>query len=444
MPVAADAKHIANTLSGPPGALPGAPLSADEFAALMMPLGPWPGAGAAAPIAVAVSGGADSTSLALLVCEWASARGLGVLALVVDHGLRASSAQEAAETVARLRSCGIQGRLLTLEGLQPGPAMAARARIARYEILTRACRDAGAIDLLLGHHAGDQAETVLMRTRAASGPDGLAGMAALVETRDLRLVRPLLSIAPDRLRAVVRASGIGWVEDPSNQDPRALRTRLRHELALPGTSLAHSLLDSASAHGSDRIKRQRNDALALATNSSLRPEGFALLPPALLPAGAMAALIRTVGGAAYPPPPQAIEAVLRQPHAVTLAGTRLMPAGRLGPGWLLLREAASIGPDHEAADGVVWDGRYRLEAGRAGITDLAGVMVSALGAGHAPMRRRSRLPAAVLSTLPVLRRGGRLLAVPHLFWWAEPEWMDVRFRFQPGSPASDAALFMAQ
>lgn len=416
-------------------------LGADEFTALMAPLGPWPGIGAANPIAVAVSGGADSMSLALLAREWTAARGLRLLALVVDHGLRTSSGQEAAETIVRLRSRGIAARLLKVDSLRPGPSMAERARIARYEILTRACLDAGAIDLLLGHHAGDQAETVLMRTRSASGPDGLAGMAALVETRDLRLIRPLLSVAPDRLRAVVGTSGIGWVEDPSNHDPRALRTRLRNELGRSDAGLAHGLLDSASARGVERMMRQRDDASALATSSSLRPEGFALLPPELPPASAMAALIRTIGGGAYRPQSRAIEALLRQPHAITLAGTRLMAAGRLGPGWLLLREAASIGPDRGAAHGVVWDGRYRLDAGRAATTRLADVLVSALGMGHELSQARSGLPAAVLATLPVLRREGRLLAVPHLSWSAEPEWMGFRFRFQPPSPASEAAVF---
>ena len=380
-------------------------------------------------------------SLALLVHEWTLERGLRLLALVVDHGLRASSGHEAAETIARLQSRGIPARLLKVDGLQRGPSMAERARIARYEILTGACRDVGAIDLLLGHHAGDQAETVLMRSRAASGLDGLAGMAALVETRDLRLVRPLLSIAPDRLRAVVAASGIDWVEDPSNHDARALRTRLRTELGLSDGSMASGLLEGASAHGAERMTRQLTDASALAVGGTLRPEGFALLPPALLPAGAMAALVRTVGGAAYRPRPGAIEALLRRPHAITLAGTRLMPAGRLGPGWLLLREVASIGPDRDAADGVVWDQRYRLDTGRAATTCLADVRVSALGAEHVPMRAVSHLPAAVLWTLPVLRREGRLLAVPHLSWSAEPEWTGFRFRFQPPSPASEAAVF---
>lgn len=433
MPVAADAVNDASPLSRR--------LQADEFAALMAPLGPWPAAGAATPIAVAVSGGADSTSLALLVRDWTAVRGLRLLALVVDHGMRASSAQEAAETVARLQAAVIPARLLTVDGLQPGPSVAVWARMARYEILSRACREAGAIDLLLGHHAGDQAETVLMRTRSASGPDGLAGMAALVETRDVRLVRPLLSVSRDRLRAVVEASGIGWVEDPSNHDPRAMRTRLRTELRQSDAGMAHMLLDGASGHGAGRMARQQDDASLLAIGGSLRPEGFALLPPGLLPAHAMAALIRTIGGAAYRPQSRPIDALLRRPHAMTLAGTRLMPAGRLGPGWLLLREAASIGPDQDAVDGAIWDGRYRLDAGRTATASLAGVVVSALGAGPVPLHVRSRLPAAVRATLPVIRREARLLAVPHLSWSAEPEWAGVRFWFQPASPASEAALF---
>lgn len=433
MPVAADAAHDASPLNRL--------LQADEFAALMAPLGPWPAAGAATPIAVAVSGGADSTSLALLVRDWTAVRGLRLLALVVDHGLRASSAQEAAETVTRLQASGIPARLLTVDGLQPGPSVAVRARMARYEILSRACREAGAIDLLLGHHAGDQAETVLMRTRSASGPDGLAGMAALSETRDVRLLRPLLSVTRDRLRAVVEASGIGWVEDPSNHDPRAMRTRLRTELRQSDVGMAYGLLDGASGHGAARMARQQDSASALALGGSLHPEGFAFLPAGLLPAHAMAGLIRTIGGAAYRPQSRPIEALLRRPHATTLAGTRLMPAGRLGPGWLLLREAASIGPDRDAVDGAMWDGRYRFDAGRTGSASLAGVVVSALGAGPMPPHVRSRLPAVVRATLPAIRREGRLLAVPHLSWSAEPEWAGVRFRFQPASPASEAALF---
>ncbi len=403
----------------------------------MRPLGPWPGPGARCPVAVAVSGGADSTALAWLSQRWAAARGLFLLALLVDHRLRPESGAEAARTVAGLRARGVDARLLTVRELHPGPALARRARDVRYRLLTDACRDAGAIDLLLGHHAGDQGETVLMRARAGSGPDGLAGMAALLETDALRLVRPLLPIPPARLRATLSRHRIGWIEDPSNRDEAAQRVRLRQELSRSGESAAY-LLQEAGTAGALRMRRQTGDAHVLAAGAVLRPEGFALLPPALLPADALAALVRSVGGNRYPPSRPAIDRLLRCQHPATLAGTRLLPAGRFGPGWLLLREADAIGDAVDAVDGARWD-RFLLDA--AGTVVPPDARIGALGAEAALFRRRSMLPAAVLSTLPVLRQHGMLRAVPHLGWATGPAWAALRFAYRPAVPASDAALF---
>ena len=405
----------------------------------MAPLGPWQPRSAAAPIAVAASGGADSTALALLAARWAAPRGLALLSLVVDHGLRPESATEAVATAATLRAIGIDARLLALDGLQPGPAVARRARIARYDALIEACATAGAVDLLLGHHAGDQAETVLMRARAGSRADGLAGMASLLETRTVRLLRPLLGTAPSRLRQTLLQAGLGWIEDPSNRDERAQRTRVRRELSADGASHAVALLESSRHHGAGRMRREAGTARTLALSVQLRPEGFALLPPGLLPAAAVAALIRTIGAASYPPPRDAIERLLQRPRPFTLAGTRLLPAGRLGPGWLLVREAAAIGAPVPARPGSLWDRRYRLQA-PADLPDR--LEVSALGPDRPPGLAR-RLPAAILATLPAIRCDGVLVAVPHLGWSVEPALAGLRFRLQPPHPAAVSSLFIA-
>src|SRR3954451_23412950 len=89
------------------------PLTADELAALMEPLGPFERAPA---LAVAVSGGADSLALAILAAAWAERRGGRVLALTVDHGLRPESAAEARQTAAWLAARGITSRILAWEG----------------------------------------------------------------------------------------------------------------------------------------------------------------------------------------------------------------------------------------------------------------------------------------------------------------------------------------
>jgi tRNA(Ile)-lysidine synthase len=179
-------------------------LSAAEFATRLDPLGPF-----GAIVAVAVSGGADSMALALLTRDFVAARGLAMLALIVDHGLRAESAAEAALAARRLAAIGIDARLLRVEGLSAGPGLAERARTARYDILARACGAAGIVHLLLGHHARDQAETVMMRAAAGSGPAGLAGMAAWRAGGDFSLLRPLLGVPPGRLRARIRRTPTG-------------------------------------------------------------------------------------------------------------------------------------------------------------------------------------------------------------------------------------------
>ncbi|MDE2582833.1 MAG: tRNA lysidine(34) synthetase TilS, partial [Rhodospirillales bacterium] len=200
------------------------PVGAAEFAARLDPLGPFE---PSPHVAVAVSGGADSLALALLAHAWVGARGGRLLGLIVDHGVRAAAAAEAAEAAARLAGIGVPARILRLHGLARGPGLAERARAARYAALDAACAAAGIVHLLLGHHAGDQAETVILRALSGSGPAGLAGIAALTEAAGPRRLRPLLDIPPARLRATLTAAGLGWTEDPSNADQAATRGRLR-------------------------------------------------------------------------------------------------------------------------------------------------------------------------------------------------------------------------
>ena len=410
------------------------PLGQDEFAALMAPLGPFEHA---PRLAAAVSGGADSLALGVLADGWARGRGGTLLALVVDHTLRPHSAAEAKLTVDRLATLGIPARLIRLVGLDRGPALAERARAARYAALAAACREAGIPHLLLGHHAADQAETVLMRRQSQSGPAGLAAMPAIREQARLRLLRPLLPIPPARLRATLRAAGIGWVEDPSNRDQRALRSRLRAALNDPdgtGPETA-ALYQAARTAGLTRAMREADIGSILAGRAVIRPEGFAVLSPGAIDRAALAALIQMVAGAAYPPSTEAVAQLAAAPHPATLAGVRLMPAGRLGGGLLLVREAAAMECEVHAVPGAIWDGRFRLAAHAAPWADAT---IGALGADAARLRRFSPLPAAVLQTLPAVLRGNCLAAVPHLLYPESNVCAAVPLTFSPRRPAAGA------
>ena len=199
-------------------------LDSREFERLMAHFAPFE---ARPELAVAVSGGRDSLCLALLADQWVRERDGRAIAFIVDHGLRAEAAREARTTCELLAGQGIESHVLQWMGSKPATGVQQAAREARYRLLRDACRQRGILHLLVAHQADDQAETVAMRAVRRSGADGLAGMAALLEWPDVRLLRPLLGVPRSRLSATLRALDIAWIDDPSNVDPRFERARLR-------------------------------------------------------------------------------------------------------------------------------------------------------------------------------------------------------------------------
>lgn len=399
------------------------------FAAVMELLGPWP---AARRVGVAVSGGADSLCLAWLAAGWGKPIGL-----IVDHGLRRTSTAEALEAANRLSGFGMPSRILTLQ-LRPGAALAARARGARYAALSGAASEMGLSDLLLGHHARDQAETVLIRRQSHSGPAGLAGMAAIVEIGSVRLVRPLLATEPDRLRAILRMAALDWTEDPSNADPRAGRTRARH--VLTDYAATDRLVHEAGCFATARAAREIANATTLAQRATLFPEGYGRLTEGPIPSDCLAALVRSLAGALYPASGKALTRLAAELRPCTLGGVRLMRAGRLGAGWLLVREAAAMQRSVAAADGVRWDGRFELQADG---NMPAGATLGALGQDARLVRHLTRLPSAVLCTLPALRApvagaDHLALAVPHLGYFNGWTNRRVRLTLSPPNPVAGA------
>lgn len=376
-----------------------------DFAALMAPLGPF---GPAPFFLVGVSGGPHSLALALLARDWVRARGGRLIAAICDHGLRPESGAEAASVVAMLAGQGIAARILSL-GVGPGPAIQDRARQARLRALLALSEELGAPWLLLGHHRADQAETVLLRALAGSGPAGLAGMGPARSAEAALLLRPLLGVAPARLEAVVAAVGLAPVRDPSNADPRFTRVRLRAALADPGGEGAatRALAEAAACFAQRRAALAAAVADRLAVAARLHEAGFARVDLAALgrdgvARSALGALVRALGGAAFAPAEAAIARLLEAGHG-TLGGVVLRRDG------LLLREAAALAPPVAARSGAAWDGRFRL-VGAGG----DGFVIGPAGPAARRLPRPAAIPAAVVPTLPALHRNGVLAVLPAL------------------------------
>ncbi len=200
-------------------------------------------AGLTRPFAIAVSGGADSMALMHLIAEWRrdgrTATCPPPLVLTVDHGLRAAAAAEALFVAEQARCLGLQHETLHWTGAKPSSGVQDAARQARYGLmLERATKDNPPRDLVLAHIQEDQAETLLMRLARGSGIDGLSA----IRPRERRVVialghpvreigvdlhRPLLDLPKERLVAHLRGLGLPWCEDPSNDDTRFERVRVR-------------------------------------------------------------------------------------------------------------------------------------------------------------------------------------------------------------------------
>jgi tRNA(Ile)-lysidine synthase len=190
-------------------------------------LGPEHG-GVLPPLAVAFSGGADSTAL---LHAAAALPGSVVRALHVDHGLQAESAAWAGHCVdvaAGLRvECFVLHAEITRAAID-AEGVEGAARQARYRLLADAMADDEC--LLTAQHREDQLETVLLQLLRGAGLPGLAAMPASAPFGNGRLLRPLLEFGRAELCAYLEARGIGWLEDPANRDPRFDRSYLRGEI----------------------------------------------------------------------------------------------------------------------------------------------------------------------------------------------------------------------
>jgi tRNA(Ile)-lysidine synthase len=175
----------------------------------------------------------------------ARAFGPRLVVLTVDHGLRPEAAGECAGVASLATGLGLEAAVLRAE-LRPGEGPQARARTARYRALGAWCSAAGVPVLMTAHHAGDQAETFLMRAARGSGVGGLAGIRPSVDLFGVRVVRPLLQVPRAALAAIVAAQRWQPVDDPSNRDPRFDRTAARRLLADTGWLDAGRLAASAA------------------------------------------------------------------------------------------------------------------------------------------------------------------------------------------------------
>jgi tRNA(Ile)-lysidine synthase len=403
------------------------PLSIEEAVKLLVQLASYP------QIALAVSGGPDSLALMSLVHRVRACGGLRaeITVLSVDHGLRAGSREETLMVAEMAHRLGFGHAILTWSPpVHHAGGLQASARAARYGLMAAYCHAHDIPALVTAHHLDDQAETMLMRLKRGSGLDGLAAIPEQSVWSGIIVLRPLLDVPKARLKATLNAEGIGWVDDPSNIDPRFERVRVR---AASDALAALGLTPQALARSAQRLRRARAalDHVTgdfLAAHSVMSEAGYCTLDgnalasaPDEIALRALARVVEAVGARSLPIRLAKIEAMLDALKAApakthTIGGCRLQPFGnRLG----VFRETRGSGlPVLSLAPGerALWDNRFRVELGREA---SASVTVKALGDGGFKDARSSFDWLASLSpiagrTLPSCWRDDVLLFVPEL------------------------------
>ncbi|MBQ8536325.1 MAG: tRNA lysidine(34) synthetase TilS [Clostridia bacterium] len=183
-------------------------------------------------VLAAVSGGADSMALLYALKELRSCDGFLLSCVHVEHGLRGNaSLADAAFVEQACQAWDIPFHLIRAQGLTPHmPGLEAAARAARYNGFRKVYEAIGADALLLAHHEGDQAETLLMHLIRGAGLKGLTGMAADSTRMGMRILRPFLAFPPELLRQALQELCQPWREDASNQAPDNWRNLLRLEI----------------------------------------------------------------------------------------------------------------------------------------------------------------------------------------------------------------------
>ncbi len=408
--------------------------AAEKFTASMTALG----LDTTAPkIAVAVSGGGDSLALTLLLNDWATARGGKILALTVDHGLRAGSPAEAQTLHDELQKRGIPHDILAWQGDKPSSHIQERARDMRYKLLAQKCAASGFDTLAVAHNAEDQVETFWMRLAHGSGLDGLAGMAASSHKCGLRILRPLLNFSRAELRDVCKAYGAAWAEDPSNLDEKFLRPRLRgfeDVLAAEGLTpqrLAQTLQKLEDARGALESVTARVTANAV----TLNPAGYATIETAALQSEhpdirrrVLSQILGSIAPQEYRTGFDALDQlrldIARENfNGCTLSGCEIFPARNK---LFVCRELAAAAPPAPVQNGMVWDGRFSVsgypsgESLMIGVAGEAGVSILRKQAGETPALERllNALPAKVLRGFAGIWQGQNLVSLPHLSWIA--------------------------
>ena len=390
------------------------------------------------PIALAVSGGPDSTALMFLVSKSKKIKKNDVTILTVDHALRKESKSEVDLVKSNAKRIGFKCKILKWNGVKPSSGIQEAARKARYSLMLSWCEKNSVNQLFLAHHLDDQVETFLMRLSKGSGVDGLSSMSNITINSSISLIRPFLEIPKNKLIVIANFSKMKWISDPSNLNSSYQRSRMRKllpifseegidphhiNLVIKRMNSAKEALNEIVNANIDKYVKNMNDI-----SYSLSYESFNKLSPEIL-LRILERLIMISSGSIYPPRRSKLEKIHswlikeNEVSAKTLSGTVIRKRKDYVIFYRELKNCeSSLNIFPITSRYLSWDNRFYLKLGKSKKLE-----VRSLGNEGVRIMKSKKLlkkngmnniPLSAWKAAPSLWSKKRLISVPSLSYYA--------------------------
>ncbi len=346
---------------------------------------------------VAVSGGADSLCLTLLLSDFCQKKNISLTAITVNHNIREESAVEAEAVHAFLENLGVVHQVIHNQQKIGQHGVEKEAREIRYNLLTDFCKQKKIDYLFVAHQMEDQAETFLSRLARGSGVDGLSSMKSVFKRNGIEIIRPFLDVSKKEITDWLISHNYNWVEDPMNQDETYERVKWRRFLpVLNEKGIApKAIVSSAKRLTRAQVALQYYTDEFLSKSVTYFDEGYALIhtdifmsAPEEVKIRALFSVLKSIGQTENFISLELVErAVYSFPKKMTLAHCVLVPHKK---GVFVVKEAHKM-EDRKTVIPNRWIKWDRFEV----FSDVAGVIQAGL-----PLKRRKNIPYLVQKSFP--------------------------------------------
>ena len=392
-------------------------------------------------IALAVSGGRDSMALMYLVYRWKAhlALNIEIEVLTVNHNLRKAAEDECGFVQKIAKNYGFKHKVLIWEHEHVETSIQEKARKARYQLMLDYVREENIDTILTAHTSDDNIETFIMRLAKGSGLNGLKSINEIRHEDRIQIQRPLLSLSRSLTTEILRSTGNEWVDDPTNDDERFERVKIRNNISLLSSfnissdNLTKTIQRLARAHESisffTNLVSEELVELSELGHANVNFDKLRYYPKEIILRVFAKALTDVNGGNVSLSSLEAVFAeLIKTERSKTLNGCQIIPQKNR---YVIVRENRGISPvEIKINERISWDGRFDVYLKSC---DKTNIVIDQIGNAD-DLRKMidgttfQSVPNYVLRTLPGGFIKDKLVLLPNIHNIYNSGYLDVKFR----------------